>query len=227
MKDYAALAQQVAARSRERQERLREIYREAKTESRALREMAESGKIKVKQREAVKEIVSWNIPGFFPTPTPLAKHIVSIADIQPGMSVLEPSAGAGHIADEVPKDANLICVERNYHLAEVLRGKKYKTVYTDFLTWGPGQKFDRIFMNPPFENLVDIDHVMKAHNHLANAGKMVAIMGAGAFFRGDKKAVAFCAWLNGRGEAEPLPDKIFFASERPTGVKTYLVRIEL
>lgn len=227
MKDYAAIAQQVAARSRERQARLTQIRQDAKAESRALREMAESSKIEVERREAVKEIVSWNIPGFIPTPTPLAKYVVSIADIQPGMSVLEPQAGAGHIADEVPKDANLICVERNYHLAEVLRGKGYKTVYADFLTWEPGQKFDRILMNPPFENLADIDHVVRAYNHLADAGKMVAIMGAGAFFRGDKKAVAFRAWLVERGEAEPLPDKIFLASERPTGIKTYLVRIEL
>ena len=56
---------------------------------------------------------------------------------------------------------------------------------------------------------------------------MVAIMGAGAFFRNDRKAVAFRAWLSGRGEASPLPDKIFLVSERPTGVKTYLVRIEI
>lgn len=226
MKDYTHLAQQVAARSRERQARLNQIRHDAKAESRALREMAESGKIEVKQREAVKEIVLWKIPGFIPTPTPLAKYVVSIADIQPGMSVLEPSAGAGHIADEVPREADLTCVERNYHLAEVLRGKNYKTMYTDFLTWEPGQKFDRILMNPPFENLADIDHVVRAYNHLADAGKMVAIMGAGAFFRNDKKAVAFRAWLNSRGEAESLPDKIFLASERPTGVKTYLVKIE-
>ena len=64
-------------------------------------------------------------------------------------------------------------------------------------------------------------------NHLASAGKMVAIMGAGAFFRNAKKAVAFRQWLAGRVDAEPLPDKIFLASERPTGVKTYLVRIEI
>lgn len=225
MSKYAALAQQVAARSRERQGRLREIYRDAKAESSALREMAESGQIEVKQREAVKEIVSWKIPGFVPSPRPLAKYVVSIADIQPGMSVLEPSAGAGHIADEVPKGVDLTCIERNYHLSEILRGKGYKTIYTDFLTWQSEKRFDRILMNPPFENLADIDHVMKAYNHLAGAGKMVAIMGAGAFFRNDKKAVAFRAWLAGRGEAEPLPDKIFLASERPAGVKTYLVRL--
>ena len=227
MSKYAALVQEVAARSRERQKRLREIYRDAKAESSALREMAQSGRIQVKRRDEIKEIVSWKIPEFVPTPTPLAKYVISIADIQPGMSVLEPQAGAGHIANEVPKDADLTCVEINYHLAEVLRGKGYKTVYTDFLAWPSENKFDRILMNPPFENLVDIDHVMKAYNHLASAGKMVAIMGAGTFFRTDRKAVAFRAWLSSRGEDEPLPDKIFLAAERPTGMKTYLVRIEI
>lgn len=226
MKDYAKIAQQIAVRSRERQASLAQTYHDAKTESRNLRDMAESGHIEVKRREEIKEIVSWKIPGFVPTPMPLAKYIVSIVDIQPGMTVLEPEAGAGHIADEVPKDADLICVERNYHLAEVLRGKGYKTIYTDFLTWDPGRKFDRIIMNPPFENLEDIAHVRQAYNHLADAGKLVAIMGAGVFFRNDRKAVAFRTWLDGRGEAEPLPDGIFNLSERPTGIKTYLVKIE-
>lgn len=28
------------------------------------------------------------------------------------------------------------------------------------------EKYDRIIMNPPFENLQDVDHVMKAYDNL-------------------------------------------------------------
>jgi hypothetical protein len=33
--------------------------------------------------------------GYFPTPEPVADQLVALADLEPGMSVLEPSAGQG------------------------------------------------------------------------------------------------------------------------------------
>ena len=40
---------------------------------------------------------------FFPTPESIADEMVETADIQPGMRVLEPSGGMGHIADRIRK----------------------------------------------------------------------------------------------------------------------------
>lgn len=38
---------------------------------------------------------------FFPTPAETAKAMIDAADIQGSMAVLEPSAGMGHIAEQI------------------------------------------------------------------------------------------------------------------------------
>ncbi len=81
-------------------------------------------------------------------------------------------------------------------------------------------------MNPPFEDSQDIFQVLKAYKHLKIGGRIVAIMGEGAFFRTDKRSVAFREWLDERGWSEQLEDGSFKASDRPTGVNTRLVVID-
>lgn len=116
-------------------------------------------------------------------------------------------------------------IERNHHLCEILRAEGFAPIYADFLEWGTEQRFDRILMNPPFEKLQDIAHVLHANKFLKDGGIQVAIMGAGAFFRQDRKAREFRERLEGRGTFEKLPSGTFDISERPTGVETYLVKI--
>ena len=61
------------------------------------------------------------------------------------------------------------------------------------MQWTPceGVLFDRILMNPPFEKFQDIEHVRRAYTFLKPGGRLVAIMGNGAFFRQEKKAEQF------------------------------------
>ncbi len=49
--------------------------------------------------------------GYFPTPPTIAIKLIAMAEIEPGMSVLEPSAGQGGLADHVPTGCRLECVE--------------------------------------------------------------------------------------------------------------------
>ena len=166
------------------------------------------------------------IPGFFETPAALAQRMVDEAEIESGMSVLEPSAGAGRIADaiatEVDKDT-ITVVERMSSLREILELKGYTVAESDFMEH-TGQ-YDRIVMNPPFENLQDIDHVRHAYDQLKPGGKMVSIMSPGPFFRDTKKAKEFRDWIEEvGGTVEALPEGTF--KESGTGVASRLVVIE-
>src|SRR5690606_20268292 len=116
----------------------------------------------LKQRELkqrVSEAARMNIPSYFPTPKPVVSRMIEDADIKPGMRVLEPSAGAGHIADELKKTgAHVDTVEQNGTLRQILKDKDHNLVGSDFLQYNPKEKYDRIVMNPPFEKLQDVDH---------------------------------------------------------------------
>jgi hypothetical protein len=58
-------------------------------------------------------------------------------------------------------------------------------------------------------------------------GRIVAIMGNGAFTRSDVYARDFQAWFRShRGEDELLPEGAFTESDRPTGVATRMVMID-
>ncbi len=177
--------------------------------------------------ELERSLVGMNIPGYFPTPKELAAELVADANIQPGMKVLEPSAGKGNIADAIKNaapDADLDVVEYNTTLANILEEKGYKLIGNDI--FDITGEYDRIVMNPPFERMADIDHVRKAYELLKPGGRLVSIMSASPFFRSDAKAVEFRNWLDTVGYAEPLPEGAFAKAERSTGVNTYKVIID-
>lgn len=185
-------------------------------------------KEKDRKRKREAELAKMKITGFFPTPSKIIDRMLSEADIQPGMTVLEPSAGKGNIAERIRDehaDAKLDVVEYDYDLNEYLESLKYNVVGKDFMEHTGS--YDRIIMNPPFEKGQDIDHVRHAYELLKPGGRVVAIMSEGPFFRGDKKATSFREWLEeGDGHSHKLDAGSFKDSERSTGVNTRLVVIE-
>lgn len=147
---------------------------------------------------------------FFPTPPEVCDDLVNQADVQNGMDVLEPSAGSGNIADAI-KRAGVMpdVIEISSELSELLTAKGYDIVATDFMDYNEKQ-YDRIIMNPPFSNGMDVDHVRHAYELLKPGGRLVSIMGEGVFFRSDKKATEFRDWLEQvNGSEEKLPEKTF------------------
>ncbi len=71
---------------------------------------------------------------FFPTPESIADEMVETADIQPGMRVLEPSGGMGHIADRIRKTgAEPDVIELAPARRELLQAKGYELVGSDFM----------------------------------------------------------------------------------------------
>lgn len=168
-----------------------------------------------------------NIPGYFPTPPVIVAAMLDRADIQGGQTVLEPSAGAGAILDALVGLPDIVpgAYETQHSLREILEAKGHALLGRDFMEADESVKFDRIVMNPPFEKLQDIDHVLKAYNCLAPGGRLVSIMSPGPFFRDTAKARDFREWFEALGgEREDLPEGTF--KESGTGVASCLVTID-
>ncbi|WP_246839472.1 methyltransferase [Leptospira licerasiae] len=182
---------------------------------------------KAKIKELERDLIGRKIPGFFPTPRTLGEHLLEQSDIEPGMSVLEPSAGKGDLADQIQEKTGIEpdTIEMNSSLREILTEKNHKLVGWNFLEY-EDKTYDRIIMNPPFENGQDIEHVRHAYDLLNPGGRLVAIVSEGPFYRSDTKARTFRDWLleNG-GYSEQLPENSFSGKDsfRQTSVRTRLV----
>lgn len=189
----------------------------------------------------VKVVVS---PQLFPTPAEIADRMVDEADIQHAHRVLEPSAGTGAIYKAIMKNASyppeeIMLIEINNDLCRHLHAAvgratdsdRHIVNRADFLgcssETGEGLefarklsskkigKFDRILMNPPFENGADIKHIKHALTMLKPDGKLVAICANGP--RQNEQLMPLAdTW-------EPLPAGSF--KESGTGVNAVLMTI--
>lgn len=180
-----------------------------------------------------REIRFHKITGFFPTPPALADEAVRKADIQPGMRVLEPEGGKGDLAQRAEAAGGKVDVaETQESLREILTAKGFNLVGRDMLEIQPpadGPVYDRIVMNPPFENGQDREHVRHAFDLLKPGGRLVAIMSTGPFWRSFKADQEFKAWSESVGAVVEDNEQGAFAGKdsfRQTGVNTVTVTID-
>lgn len=153
--------------------------------------------------------------GQFDTPQELAYHVVKLADITPGMSVLEPNAGLGNLVDAIERAGG--CVSAHEIDAKRLHACKDRCILAggirlnDFLSAKPEPVFDRVVMNPPFAKQADIKHVMHAaKGFLKPGGRLVSIMSASVTFRTDSRSDAFRQFIGDLGATiERLPEGAF------------------
>ncbi len=181
------------------------------------------------------EARSMGIPGYIPTPEQLADQVVSLACIQPRHRVLEPSAGTGSLIDAILRshpEVDLSYCEFNCFLLEILREKYQDKGCVTFvgrdifdLDSNRAGRFDRVIMNPPFENGEDADHILHAWcSLLGNGGILTAIVSAGLFSRRDKKSESFRELLRDeRGRVHDIPSGSFKSSG--TGVEAKIVQL--
>ena len=173
--------------------------------------------------------------GYFPTPAVIVDKMIQLASLERHHMILEPSAGQGHISDEICKRLNihthemLVCeiLAENVH---ILNEKGYRVEELGFFEFAEECHilevlFDRIVMNPPFENQSDISHVTAAYGLLAPGGILVTIMSAGVTFRENKKTKEFRERiLEPHGTyLERLPSGAF--KDSGTMVNTILLRL--
>ena len=156
-------------------------------------------KFEYEPKEIIDEIVaSGCIPEhkshqFYPTPEPLARRVVDLAEIGPSDLCLEPQAGQGGLAKFMPTDRTT-CVEINSLHCDILRSKGFEAIQADFLTWHEAEgKFDRIIMNPPFSLGRWQEHILAAVDKLKPGGRLVAILPSGARSKAILEGWA-CSW---------------------------------
>jgi hypothetical protein len=166
--------------------------------------------------------------GFFETPEAVVLQMLDLVPLPDfRCRVLEPEAGRGAILRVLlAHDAHHIyyAIEKNEQRTTELR-EDFPSVNVacgDFLQCR--FHFDRIYMNPPFEEMQDVDHVRHAYDLLLGDGALVSVMSESPFFRTDRKATAFREWLDEvGGYSVELPEGAF--KESGTGVRARLVVI--
>ena len=207
-------------------------YRMALREFVGLQAAAKQDKVRELERSVMRDAANnrgWL--DFFPTPVAVTEEMLAAADIRPGMAVLEPSAGMGHIADRIrEKGVEPVVAELEPQKRELLEAKGYEVIGKDFMKDIPeGKSYDRIVMNPPFSKRQDTEHVRRAYDLLKPGGRLVAIVSEGSFFGKDSKAAEFRDWLEEvGGTSEKLAEGSFNDPSLPvtTGVNTRMVVIE-
>ena len=122
-------------------------------------------------------------PQLFPTPPEVARRVVELADLRPGLSVLEPSAGTGSLIRAIREAcaaAEVTAVEINPTLPAGIARLVGASRCADFLELnGELGTFDRIVMNPPFSHGADIDHIRHAFGKLNPGGRLVTVCANG------------------------------------------------
>ena len=163
---------------------------------------------------------------YFPTPAAVVQRVIELADLRPGLEVLEPSAGSGAIASGVATTGGVIdCIEPDPGYAGGLAEEQAARTLTvaDFLTLPPRPIYDRVVMNPPFTKGADMQHVEHALRFLKPNGLLVSVMSWAVTFHG-RKTAKFRALVEARGgTVEAVAEGAF--KESGTDVDTVIVTI--
>lgn len=164
---------------------------------------------------------------YFPTPAVVVERLIELADLKPGMEVLEPSAGSGAIAVAALAGGAVVdCIERDPGYAAELSADVSGRSLTvaDFLSVPARPAYDRVLMNPPFTRGADITHVQHALRFLKPGGLLVAVMSLAVAHRVGGLAAKLRHLVEQRGgTVETVKAGAF--KESGTSVPTLLVTI--
>ena len=164
---------------------------------------------------------------FFPSPPSVVARLLEIADLRPGMRVLEPEAGRGDIAFACAAAGAIVdcyeLMEENFRF--LAADPRIASVsHADFLLQPPTPCYLRCVMNPPFFLQADIRHVTHALKFLETGGLLTSVMASSITYRDNKLTQDFRDLIRLRGgEIEALPEGSFKSSG--TAVQTVIVSI--
>lgn len=179
-----------------------------------------------------------NIPDFYPTPGHVINRMLCGIDLRCIKTILEPSAGKGDIVDYIMDYAkaheyhfryhklDIDTIEINENLRHILKGKGYRVVHDDFLTFNTYKQYDLIIMNPPFSE--GDKHLLKALELQKYGGKIVCLLNAETLrtpYSNTRKDLVrrledLSAEINYIGEA-------FVDAERKTEVEVALINVDI
>lgn len=173
---------------------------------------------------------------FYPTPQALLQKYLSGVDWNYVRDVLEPSAGRGDIADyimEVSKErgwskseVEIDCIEIDSTLQATLKGKEYRVVHDNFLTFNTFKRYQLIAMNPPFGE--GAKHLLKALEMQKNGGNIFCILNSETLKNpctNERKALL--------QKLQDLNAEIFYEqgafekADRPTSVEVAVIKVSI
>lgn len=173
---------------------------------------------------------------FYPTPGHLIEKMLFSLDFDYIQSILEPSAGKGDMVDKIKKkeesgwkkrNFDIDCIESDSNLQHILKGKSYRLVHNDFLTYETMKEYDLIIMNPPFSN--GCKHLLKAlEMQKRNGGAIVCLLNAETLKNQctNDRITLVRLLTEYNANIEFLQDS-FIDAERKTDVEIALIKVQL
>lgn len=176
---------------------------------------------------------------FYPTPAHLIDKMLSGLDFDMIKTILEPSAGIGNIVEALKQKEgsttrhytklsfDIDCIEADQNLRHILKGKNFRVVYNDFLTYETMKEYDLIIMNPPFSN--GCKHLLKAlEMQKRNGGAVICLLNAETLKNPctndrldlQRKLTEYSAKIE-------FMQNAFLDAERKTAVEIALVKVQL
>lgn len=176
---------------------------------------------------------------FYPTPEHLIDKMLSGLAFDSIHSILEPSAGKGNIVDALKQEEDrrtryyikvvfdIDCIEIDQNLQHILKGKNYRVVYNDFLTYDTMKEYDLIIMNPPFDN--GCKHLLKAiEMQKRNGGAIVCLLNAETLKNlCSNDRIMLSRQLEEYNASIEFIQDAFMVAERKTNVEVALVKVQL
>lgn len=170
---------------------------------------------------------------FYPTPKELLDKITKEIKWMHVETVLEPSAGKGDIASYVNEkykkemysdELDIDCIEIDNELRQNLKGKNFRVVHDDFLTFKSFKHYDLIIMNPPFSE--GAKHLLHALALQEDNFGIICILNAetikNPYSNERKDLVSKLHNLNAKIE---YMKNEFLISERPTRVEIAVIKV--
>lgn len=176
----------------------------------------------------------------YPTPQNMIDKMLCDLDFSMIRSILEPSAGNGNIVEALKKKEeshnkywgknyqfDIDCIEADQNLQHILKGKNFRVVYNDFLTYNTMKEYQLIVMNPPFSN--GCKHLLKAlEMQERNGGAVVCLLNAETLKNPctNDRLVLKRKLTEYNAKIEFIQDS-FLDAERKTDVEIALVKVQL
>ncbi|MGP1715770.1 MAG: DUF4942 domain-containing protein [Methylophilus sp.] len=194
--------------------------------------------------------MQFDVHQFYPTPPELRDRAWKLFQNREFTTVLEPSAGEGHLipgeiveSDEEFRerceafgDVNVMtkrkrykitreikgvhCIELDISKHDILRAKGHKVVGVDFMKFSSGSMFSHIILNPPFN--AGVTHALHAWD-IAYSAEIVIILNAESVRNPrSNDARRLCDLIEEHGSVEYI-ENAFIEAERETAVEIALI----
>ncbi|GAA0082855.1 DUF4942 domain-containing protein [Clostridium sp. CTA-6] len=183
-----------------------------------------------------------NNKDFYPTPKKLINKMLENIDLREMKTILEPSAGKGDIVEIIKekkraqrrndyyssKDIkyDIDCIEIDENLQMILKGKGFRVIHNDFLTYNGFKKYDLIVANFPFSQ--GDRHLAKALELIENGGNLVCLINAETIKNpySNLRRVLLKRLNKYDANIEYLQEE-FINAERKTNVEVALIKVKI